>query len=151
MPIELARLGADLHLLSPVERGDDRATAGDLREGLRPGRGIDLAVVAGAANISQALLLRLLTPRGALAPLGHPEYGSRLHTLIGELNSEANRNRARLYLLEAIAQEPRIRRVLALSVTTSRSADPARVDISLSAEVAESGEVLNLVFPFFLG
>lgn len=149
MAIELARLGTDLHLLSPVDRGDDRTTAGDLREALR--QGIDLAVVAGAANIGQALLLRLLTPRGALAPLGHPTYGSRLHTLIGEPNNEANRNRARLFVLEAIAQEPRIRQVLALSVTTNRRADPTRIDITIHAEVAESGEQINLVFPFFLG
>ncbi len=148
MAIDLARLGTDLHLLSPVDRGDDRITAGDLRERLR--QGIDLAVVTGADNISQALLLRLLTPRGALEPLGHATYGSRLHTLIGERNTEANRNRARLYVLEAIAQEPRIRQVLALSVTTNRSADPTRIDITINAEVAESGEVINLVFPFFL-
>jgi phage baseplate assembly protein W len=148
MAIELARLGADLHLLSPLDRGDDRTTGGDLRTSVR--REVDLAVVAGADNLSQALLLRLLTPRGALEPLGHPEYGSRLYTLIGELNSETNRNRARLFVLEAIAQEPRIRQVLALSVTTSRTAAPTRIDISVNAEVAESGEVINLVFPFFL-
>lgn len=148
MAIELARLGTDLHLLSPIDNGDDRTTAGDLREGLR--QGIDLAVIAGADNISQALLLRLLTPRGALEPLGHATYGSRLYTLIGERNTEANRNRARLYVLEAIAQEPRIRQVLALSVTTNRSANPTRIDITINAEVAESGEMINLVFPFFL-
>jgi phage baseplate assembly protein W len=149
MAIEPARLGTYLHLLSPLDRGDDRTTGGDLRTGLR--KGIDLAVVAGADNLSQALLLRLLTPRGALEALGHPAYGSRLHTLIGEPNTETNRNRARLFVLEVIAQEPRIRRVLALSVTTNRTANPTRIDISVNAEVAESGEVINLVFPFFLG
>jgi phage baseplate assembly protein W len=45
-------------------------------------------------NLKQALLLRFLTPTGELALLGHPDYGSRLSELIGELNNETNRNRA---------------------------------------------------------
>ena len=102
-------------------------------------------------NLKQALLLRLLTPRGALELLGHPDYGSRLSTLIGELNSETNRNRAKLYVLEALAQEPRISQVLSVTATTNRRNSPSQIDIAVSAEVAESKQVLNLVFPFFLG
>ena len=41
----------------------------------------DLAVATGRENLAQALLNRLHTRRGALAALGHPGYGSRLHTL----------------------------------------------------------------------
>jgi phage baseplate assembly protein W len=148
MSIDLKRLGTDLWLLDPLDRADDRTVGGDLRVVLR--QGVDLATVSGVDNISQALLLRLLTARGALELLGHPEYGSRLHTLIGELNNESNRNRAKLYVLEALAQEPRLSRVLSVVVTTNRRAAPTRIDIAVTAEVAESKEVLNLVFPFFL-
>ena len=149
MNIEPKRLGSDLWLFDPLDRADDRTAQSDLRVTLR--QGIDLATVSGVENLSQALLLRLLTPRGALEILGHPEYGSRLSTLIGEPNTEANRNRAKLYVLEALAQEPRLGQVLSVSVTTNRRVSQTRIDIAISAEVAESKQVLNLVFPFFLG
>lgn len=69
--------------------------------------GHDLGVVSARNNLAQALILRLLTRVGELAPLGHPDYGSRLTDLIGGLNNDTNRNLARLYTIEAIAQEPR--------------------------------------------
>ncbi len=152
MNIDPKRLGIDLRLLDPQDRGDDRTSQGDLRVALRQSIDrVDLATVSEVNNLEQALLLRFLTPRGALEVLGHPEYGSRLFTLIGELNTGGNRNRAKLYVLEALAQEPRIGRVLSVNVTTNRAAAPTRIEIAISAEVAESKQVLNMVFPFFLG
>lgn len=77
---------------------------------LAPGRtsAFDLTRIRGRENLAHALLLRLLTPVGTLAPLGHPTYGSRLHLLIGQRKNEANRNLCRVYVLEAVAQEPRV-------------------------------------------
>lgn len=147
MALDLQRLGQDLWLLEPVDRADDRNSPADLKLRLR--QGVDLGVLCGVQNIQQALIMRLLTPQGALEPLGHPEYGSRLFTLLGEPNTERNRNRARLFVLEALAQEPRIGEVLSLTVTTNRRAAPTGIDISVTARVAETGEILNLVFPFF--
>src|SRR3954447_18132522 len=57
-----------------------------------------LAAVAGRANLAQALIVRLLTPRGSLAGLGHPAYGSRLGELVGRRNDVTARNLARLYV-----------------------------------------------------
>ncbi len=148
MKLDPRRLGSDLWLLDSLDRADDRTAQGDLHTTLR--QGVDLATLSGVDTLKQALVLRLLTPRGALADLGHPEYGSRLYTLIGELNNESNRNRAKLYVLEALGQEPRLARVLSISVTTNRRASPTRIDVAVSAEVAESKEIVNLVFPFFL-
>jgi len=71
--------------------------------------GDDLTVAAERANLGQALILRLLTPLGGLGPLGHPGYGSRLTELIGERNDEAHRNLARLFTIQAVAQERRAR------------------------------------------
>jgi phage baseplate assembly protein W len=154
MAMDPEQLGSDLHLLDQLIRGDDRTTRGDLHIHPRLVSGnsilMDLEPISGVGNLEQALLMRLLTPRGALEGLGHPEYGSRLQTLIGELNSETNRNRAKLYVLEALAQEPRIGEVLSVNVNTSRSTDPTRIDITVLALVANSKEVVNLVFPFFL-
>jgi phage baseplate assembly protein W len=54
------------------------------------------------------LILRLLTPVGSLKTLGHPEYGSRLWELIGRRKTEELRNLCRVFVLEAVAQEPRV-------------------------------------------
>ena len=45
----------------------------------------DIVLALGNDNIMQALTLWLRVRRGELAPLGWPDYGSRLHQLIGEL------------------------------------------------------------------
>ncbi len=68
----------------------------------------DLAPVEGRENIGQALIQRLLTPRGSLKSLGHTNYGSRIHELIGRRKTAALRNLCRLFVLEVVAQEPRV-------------------------------------------
>jgi phage baseplate assembly protein W len=68
----------------------------------------DLATWTGRENLAQALALRLLTPLGSLAELGHAGYGSRLHELIGQPKSQAQRNLCRAFVLEALAQEQRL-------------------------------------------
>jgi phage baseplate assembly protein W len=71
----------------------------------------DLATVSNRENLAQAILNRLLTRKGELAKLGHPDYGSRLHTLIGELNNTRMQGFAALYIRECLAQEPRIQEI----------------------------------------
>jgi len=68
----------------------------------------DLDVIAERRNLAQALILRLLTPRGSLKGLGHAQYGSRVHELIGQRKTTALRNLCRVYVLEVVAQEPRV-------------------------------------------
>jgi phage baseplate assembly protein W len=117
MPADL--MGTDLVVVNPIANvlGANDASVCDLV--LTPTRSVgilaagateaaDLAVLSGRANLAHALLLRLLTPVGSLAALGHAGYGSRLHLLVGQRKNEANRNLCRVYLLEAVAQEPRI-------------------------------------------
>lgn len=123
-------LGSDLALTRyvglpsgvPLEHADSWGTL-DLqvvpggRGGLkRAGEVEDLGAVSARANLAQALVLRLLTRQGALASLGHPDYGSRLIELIGELNNDTTRNLARLFTIQAIMQEPRVRQLLVLAV-----------------------------------
>jgi len=76
----------------------------------------DMDTVSGKENLGQAVMMRLLTPRGELTALGHPSYGSRLHELIGDLNNEVRRNLTKLYILEALAMEPRIDQVVSIAV-----------------------------------
>jgi phage baseplate assembly protein W len=142
--------GSDLRLLDDLERQNSRARGNDLlvRTRTRSGR-FDLATVSQIDNIRQALLLRLLTPVGELEPLGHPEYGCRLGELIGALNNERTRNLAKMFVLQALADEPRIEQVLTVRVTPSRT-DRTRIDITVDALTREGPSPLNLVFPFFL-
>jgi phage baseplate assembly protein W len=84
----------------------------------------DLAVVKGRENLAHALLLRLLTPRGSLAALGHAAYGSRLHSLIGRNKTSALRNLCRAYVLEVVAQERRVEDS-AVSLTFDPAAETA--------------------------
>jgi phage baseplate assembly protein W len=145
------RLGIDLRLLRNLDRiKSNRDPGNDLAVRKRPETNrVDLDTHAGADNLVQALLLRLLTPKGELAVLGHPEYGSRLEELIGELNSETIRNRAKLYTLEALTADPRVKQVLSVNVKQN-GRDRTQVDIAVKLVAIDSDTPLNFVFPFFL-
>lgn len=151
MPVSHERFGTDLRLLRDLDRTKSSRDPGrDISVARRPATGkVDLDTLTGADNLVQALLLRFLTPVGELAPLGHPDYGSRLAELVGELNNDTNRNRAKLYVLQALALEPRVRQVLSVSVTQDRRR-PTVMDISVSLLAIDADAPLNLVFPFFL-
>ena len=149
MAVNPQRFGTDLRLLVNLDSRETRSPGSDLRVVMRLETGVDLEPLTGVDNLKQALLLRFLTPAGELAPLGHKDYGSRLHELIGELDTETNRNRAKLFVLQALAGEPRIEKVLALSVTSDRR-HPGRIVIDLTAKALDHDTPLNLVFPFFL-
>ncbi|HOU40211.1 MAG TPA: GPW/gp25 family protein [Promineifilum sp.] len=144
------RWGADLRLLDNLLQQNDLDVGKDLfvTERLETGQS-DLETVVADDNLKQALLLRFLTRRGELEPLGHPTYGSRLFDLLGERNTLANRNRAKLYVLEALAMEPRVAEVLSVQVETNH-AEPTQIDISVRLRPIYADTVLNLVFPFFL-
>lgn len=143
------RFGTDLRLLGNLTEQNSRARGSDLFTTVRPETGqTDLARLSEVENLQQALLLLFLTPIGELAELGHPDYGCRLHELIGEPNTETNRNRAKLFTLLALQAEPRVKKVLAVNVTSRRQA-PSQVDIAVSLLAVDSDTPLNLVFPFF--
>ena len=134
--------GNDLRLV-------DYADALDLSTRASGGAAGDLALARGADNAVQALTLRLRVRKGELAPLGWPDYGSRLHELIGELNTQTVRNRAKMYVLTALADEPRIRRVVSVQVTPSPRVRE-QIDIDLVLEAIESVDELRLSIPFSL-
>lgn len=166
MAIPFARLGTDLRLLHDVTQQNSRnggsdlstitqserqsATQADQQSALVLVDLVDLETLSTQDNLAQALLLRFLTPMGELALLGHPDYGSRLFELIGELNNDTNRNRAKLYVLEALAAEPRVQQPPLLVSVTQNRANPTEMDIEIHLQPVDSDSVLNLVFPFFL-
>lgn len=108
-----------------------------------PGEILDLATVSARRNLAQALIVRLLTPRGSLAPLGHVRFGSRLVELIGRLNNDTTRNLARLFTLEALREEPRVKEVLDLAVTVTAD-QPEVIRIAFSVLPVGEEEALAL-------
>ncbi len=105
---------------------------------------IDLETMSGRRNLAQALLLRLLTPRGSLSELGHSGYGSRLHELIGQHKTEATRNLCRAHILEVVAQEPRVENT-ATEITFDLAAeDPSSFNVILAVQPRSGGEPVGL-------
>ncbi len=144
MTVPESHLGADLRLLANLERQAMNDRGSDLL--VEDDEPCDLIVVGGRDNLAQALLLRFLTPLGELTLLGHPDYGTKLYDLIGELNNVTNRNRARMFVLQALAAEPRVAEVLDLQVL--QGGDRVTVLISMTLRVIGSDTPLNLVLPF---
>jgi len=109
---------------------------------------VDVATTSGRDNLGQAITARLLTPRGELAELGHPEYGSRLHELIGSPNSETRRSLTKLFVLESLAQEPRIEKIVRCDVAPAPGSRD-RVDVVLEVRPVASAETVA-IGPFTL-
>ena len=109
---------------------------------------LDYETIDGRDNLGQAVVMRLLTPRGELAELGHPEYGSRLNELLGAPNSETRRGLAKLFVLEALAQEPRIAKVEEVTVTPAVE-ERDLVDILIRVQPVGAAETVT-IGPFSL-
>jgi phage baseplate assembly protein W len=144
-------LGRDLRLDYALRGGffEDADLASSLRTSATRAR--DLGVAAGLDNFEQALANRLKTRRGELADLGHPEYGSRHHELIGEPNVERTRNLIKLYVLQALRDEARVEKVLSAKVMAEHTPPRESVRIELEIRVLGEPSPLNLVVPFSLG
>ena len=125
-------------------------TAGEQRSewGLDWKAGIIVAALLVAA---QALILRLKTERGELAPLGHPDYGTRHLALVGEPNTETNRNLLKLHVLEALRQEPRLERIVRIDVRPvpgNERRGEVRIELELLARSLPDPLILVVPFSF---
>ncbi len=149
----------DAHLLSDIRIDLREATlrpvygVGEERRQVTtrqgPRRIVDFATTDGRDNLGQAVALRLLTPRGELSALAHPEYGSRLHELIGRPNTATTRDLVRLFVLESLQREPRIARIVDLVITARDTGDAtvrSLVDVALRVQPADApaGNVVDL-------
>ncbi len=110
----------------------------------------DLGALEGIDNLTQAIANRLKTRKGELTALGHPTYGSRHHELIGEPNVERTRDLIKLYILQALRDEPRIERVLSVTVRAEHEPPRDSVRVELQLRVIGASTPLNLVVPFSL-
>jgi phage baseplate assembly protein W len=142
-------LGRDLRLQYALSGGlyED----GDLVQTYLPTPTRDLEVTEGFEGLVQGLVNRLKTRKGELADLGHPEYGSRHHELIGEPNVDRVRALIKLFVLQALRDEPRIERVLDCKVRAEHEPPRETVRIELRLKIIAETTPLNLVVPFALG
>jgi phage baseplate assembly protein W len=102
----------------------------------------DIALTQSTDNISQALTLRILVRRGELTRLGWPDFGSRVHELIGEPNNLRTRTRLMAFARNAIEGDPRVVEVTSIKAEpTERSLVRLEMDIQLISEPSP----LNLV------
>ncbi len=108
----------------------------------------DLEAVSDRDNLAQAITLRLLTPKGELAALAHPDYGCRLHELIGFPNTATTRNLAKLYVIDALKQERRIAAIEQVTVS-EHPGERQRIDLFIRVQPIGRGSVLD-VGPFTL-
>jgi len=144
-------LGKDLRLDYALGGGFfEDADLASAKRADRPGGQRDLEASDGITTFVQAVANRLKTRKGELAALGHPEYGSRHHELIGEPNVDRTRNLIKLYVLQALRDEPRIEKVLAASVRAEHAPPRDTVRIELELRVIGTPTPLNLVVPFSL-
>lgn len=103
----------------------------------------DLDLVSGRDNLAQAISIRLLTQKGELAALAHPDFGSRLPELIGQPLTDTTRNLAKLYVIESLKQEKRIESILDVSVT-SQPWSVHQMNLSIRVKPVDDSEPLDL-------
>lgn len=103
----------------------------------------DFTLVSDNANLAQAIILRLLTPKGELAALAHPDYGSRLPELIGRQRTETTRNLAKLYIIESLKQERRIAEIVKVDVE-DQPGDRFRINIFIQVKPVNDSNIIDL-------
>lgn len=105
-------LGRDLAMTSDEEFYKTRGSHDEIFSLSASGKG-DVETVQGIANLKQALLARLLTPRGSL--LLHPRYGSTIHELIGKKNTLDNMRILEDEIVRTLKKDGRVESVYAES------------------------------------
>lgn len=113
----------------------------------RPG-GIDLAMVSGAAALSQSLALALTTLEGS--DIFNTAFGfDGLNAMVEESDPVMVRDRARISVVRVLGKEPRVRRILDVKLgddRLERVVAPGRVlNVRVLFEVA-TGRQLRLGF-----
>ena len=107
----------------------------------------DLQRVTFYDNLQQAIRLRLETPKGTLAL--HPDYGCKLHTLLGAVPTPDLLLIAKAFVRDALLQEPRIEKVLSLKIGYKDTLKN-QIDIQLQVQPIKNLQPLNMVYSIFI-
>jgi phage gp46-like protein len=143
MPVDREKLfGTDI-TLRDAAGGLDFALGGPV------GASGDLTLAVGNVNAVQALSLRLRVRKGELAPLGWPDYGSRLHELIGEPNLPRTQLKAQVFAREAVEADPRVKRVDSVDIVTIPG-ERGILRLAMSVLLIDEPTPLDLIFDLAL-
>jgi phage baseplate assembly protein W len=143
MAVERQKLfGTDI-LLRDAAGGMDFTLGGPV------GSSGDLTLAQGNDNAVQALSLRLRVRKGELAPLGWPDYGSRLDELVGEPDLPRTRLKAQVFARDAVEADPRVEKVQSVEVV--RIPDERYVlRLAMTVLLIDQPTPLDLVFDLAL-
>jgi len=108
----------------------------------------DFAIIFYENNLKQAIIDRLRTAQGELTL--HPNYGSRLHELLGANSTDDTLVWARMFTREALLQEPRIEKILSVTAEYKEESMGEVIEISISVQPIQDLDKLNMVFSLFL-
>jgi phage baseplate assembly protein W len=109
----------------------------------------DLETISDEENLGQAIMCRLSTEKGELFDIGHPEYGSRLHEVVGEINNELTRRKVKAIVQDCLNQETRIKEINSIKVSADQY-DQHRLNIEITILPVEGNNFLTLLYPFHL-
>ena len=127
----------------------DSAGGADLTLAGTTGGAGGIAAAVGDDNIVQALTMRLRVRQGELAPLGWPDYGSRLHELVGEPDLPRTRLKAQVFARAAIEADPRVQKVESVGIV-SIPGERQVLRLDMLVTVISEQRPLNLVFDLAL-
>jgi len=135
--------GSDIHIVSRKD-GEDRIITDVSIE--RTG---DMETLGGRDLMIQAIRHRLLTRKGELSTLGHPEYGSLLEEIIGEPNTPDTHRIMETLVRDSLKHEPRIENLISVEAYPSKERGDV-VFISVHVKLVNDHEELKVSYPIYL-
>ena len=143
MPSRTSPYGRDLLVLTKKGKGDEFATDVSVK---RTG---DLETVEGRDLMIQAIRHRLLTRKGELASLGHPEYGSLLEEVVGEPNIADTHRIIETLIRDCLKYESRIKNIISVKASSSDK-EKDMVHIFVHVELGGEDGELKITYPLYL-
>lgn len=107
----------------------------------------DFALIKWQNNLKQAMLNVLRTARGELVL--HPDYGSRLHEVLGTNPNDETLIIVKSHVREALLQEPRIDTIDEIKVSF-RDELKKEIDVEVTVTPIYDLNQLNMVFRLFI-
>lgn len=135
--------GRDLMIIS--EEADEEQIITDVSLTKRG----DFDTIKGRDLMVQAIRHRLMTRKGELASLGHPEYGSLLEEVIGEPNTPETHRVIETLVRDCLKHEGRIRNIRGVNAFPSDKKLDV-VHITVHVELVSSGEEMKITYPLYL-
>ena len=105
----------------------------------------DVGMARGNDDIIQALTLRLLVSQGSLSPLGWPDYGSRLHEVVGEPNNNRTQLKLMAFARAALEQDARVNQVTDIQAEAAPD-DRNTVRLTITVALIQQPTPLTLIF-----